>query len=170
VEWKLTNKWTLKIRVGRGTVPLHYQINKKLINISSYRKMHVYMLTFHTYTSNSQEVYCTGHDQYEYSMVTSFLEGFCGLHQTFQELPKLPRQIHHQLAIHNHPLTLVGAFAINIYITHKSVLLIYINLCAHGTSKQSISFPLISYWQYIVIFLPLSANFHILHIRLKEPV
>lgn len=92
--------------------------------------VYVLVTTFHTYTCTSQEVYCTDHGQFEYRVVTSSLEEFCGLPQTFQELPKLPRLIHHQLTIHNHPLTLAGIFAINIYITHKTVLFVFITIRA----------------------------------------
>jgi len=88
-----------------------------------------------------------------------FLGGFSGLPQRFQVLSTLLRQIH-QLTIYNHPLTLVGAFAINIYITHKSVLFLSITICA-PMEHQSNQFSSHSFHidNTNIIFLPLSANF-----------
>jgi hypothetical protein len=53
-----------------------------------------------------------------------------GLLKHSRQLPKLPRQFHRKLTIYNHPVTLAGAFAINIYITHKTVLLVSITIRA----------------------------------------
>ena len=101
-------------------------------------------------------------------MVTSFPEGFCGLPQTFQGTARAattdpsPTQ----------PLTLAGTFAINFYTTHKTVLLVSITIRApiEHLSNQFSSHSFHIDNTNNVIFPPLSANFHVLQIRLTEPV
>jgi hypothetical protein len=70
--------------------------------------------------------YCTVHDQFEYGMMTTFLEGFCGLPQTYQGTVKAATTDPSP----TYPLTLAGAFPINIYISHKTVLLASITIRA----------------------------------------
>jgi hypothetical protein len=59
-----------------------------------------------------------------------FLRGSVGFLKHSRDVAYLPRQFHHQLTIHNDPVTLADAFAINIYITHKTVLLVYMAIRA----------------------------------------
>jgi hypothetical protein len=101
-------------------------------------------------------------------MVPSFPEVFCGLPQTFQGTAKAATTDPSP----THPLTLAGAFAINIYITHKTVLLVSITIRApmEHLSNQFSSHSFHTDNTNNVIFPPLSENFHVLQIRLTEPV